>query len=255
MTFDQLYGTELDRELGTADRTVRFTTERRKAAINAAQLEWVERTQCTTRQVPITLVHGQQEYDLDALSSDVINLSAQGVSIKIVGTTGTRYLDGDDLEITSVNGLNAQNPNWRAESSGTPRAIYLRRDGGRAYLGFQPAVSVSGSDVWTALVGVVVIPADLVSDADEPFTINGNPLRMLRPYHRALVHFAACDLEKLRKDAVREAAQLELWENYIIRYEAAQKPKNGQRVRMVKDYRREAHKGSAPRHWDPRVWP
>lgn len=250
MQFSTLYGSELDRELGTSDTTQRFTTARRKAAINAAQLEWVERTSCTTIQKALTLTDGTGEYDLDSLITDVINLSKQGVSIKIVSGTTTRYLDGDDLEITSVVRLNAEEPNWRAESAGTPSAVYLRRDGGRAYLGFHPAPDVSGSDVWTALVGAVVLPTDMSGDADEPFTVNGNPLQMLRPYHRALAHFAAYDLEKLRKDAVREAAQLELWEHYLMRYEAAQKPMNGQRVRMVKDYR-----GTRTHRWNPRVEP
>ena len=50
MTFLELYGTELDRELGTTDRTQRFTTARRKAAINAGQLEFVRRTECLTRE-------------------------------------------------------------------------------------------------------------------------------------------------------------------------------------------------------------
>jgi hypothetical protein len=52
MDFVTLYGLELDRELGSADRTVLFTTARRKAAINAAQLEWVKRTECFTGKPP-----------------------------------------------------------------------------------------------------------------------------------------------------------------------------------------------------------
>ena len=71
MTFLELYGTELDRELGTVDRTQRFTTARRQAAINAAQVEFVKRTECLTRSVSISLVDGTREYDLEDRKSVV----------------------------------------------------------------------------------------------------------------------------------------------------------------------------------------
>lgn len=251
MDFVTLYGTELDRELGSADRTALFTTARRQAAINAAQLEWAERTQCTARQIRVTLTDEIWEYDLDSLSSDVVNLSAQGVTIEIVPATGsTRYLEGDDLRVLSVEALDQEQPGWRAVSAGTPTVQYSRQDGGRWYLGVHPKPSIAAGDTWTALVGVVVIPAELFADADEPFTINGNPLRLLRPYHRALVHFAAYDLEKLRKDQARGGLQLQLFEAYVLRYVAAMRPKGGQVVRFVRNYR---HRSA--RRLDPRVAP
>jgi hypothetical protein len=113
--FSTLYGIELDRELGTADRDQRFTTARRKAAINAGQLEFVKRTECLQRQASVTLVDATQEVDLEASVTDFGWIAKQGISIAITSGTTTRYLEGDDLEVTSVANLNVEEPGWRAE--------------------------------------------------------------------------------------------------------------------------------------------
>ncbi len=248
MTFATLYGVELERELGTALPSTLFTLARRQASINAGQLEFSERTQCLPRQVSLTL-SATQEYDLDQ-QLDFATLSRQGVSIRIVSGTTTRYVEGDDLQLTTVERLNQETPGWRAVSAGTPNRYYLRRDGGTVKIGFTPAPSITVGDVWTALVGTDAIPTDLSGDDDEPFTVNGNPIRALRPYHRALVHFAAYDLEKLRKDTARGALQLQLFESYVVRYLASVKPKGGQSVRFARNYRR-----TSDRPEDPRITP
>jgi hypothetical protein len=250
MTFLELYGTELDRELGS-NKTDLFTTVRRKAAINFAQLEWNERTECYTRQTTVSLSDGTQEYDLEASITDFHCLSKQGVSIKIVDGTETTYIEGDDLEVTTVARLNVDEPGWRSVSAGTPRKLYLRRDGGSVYLGFHPAPDI-GTETWTAIVPYVAIPADMSLDADEPFSISSNPIKSLRPYHRALVHQAAFDLEKLRKDQDRMAIQKQLFEEYVQRYSAKEKPKGGQHVRFGRIYRG-TRRVSA--RLDPRVFP
>ena len=84
MDFLTLYGTELDRELGTTDRTQRFTTARRKEAINAAQLRFLKRTGCVTKQTTIALVDGTQEYDVEATVTDFGGITAQGLAIKMM---------------------------------------------------------------------------------------------------------------------------------------------------------------------------
>lgn len=246
MTFLDLYGTELTRELGSAD-TVLFTTARRKAAINAGQLEFMERTDCLPRQMSVTLTTGTQEYDLDTSISDFASLSEQGVSIKIVSGTTTRYLEGDDLRVTTVARLDQEESGWRAVSAATPLTVYLRRDGGAVKLGFHPKPSITAGDVWTALVGSDAIPDDLSADTDEPFTVTGNPIRSLRPFHRALVHFGAYDCEKYRKDTAKGALQLQLFEAYVARYLMRRKPKGGQSVRFVRNYRRRSERRDDPR--------
>jgi hypothetical protein len=101
------------------------------------------------------------------------------------------------------------------------------------------------------LVPYVVVPTDMSADADEPFTVSGNPLKSMRPWHRALVHFAAYDLEKLRKDQARGGAQLQLFELEVAKFTGAEKPKGGGRVRLATDYRQQARAGVA-RRLDPR---
>lgn len=252
LVFSDLYGTELDRELGSQDRTILFTTALRQIAINAAQGEWNERTECLTRDQTITLVDETQEYDLED-ATDFGGLTTQGVSIKITPASGSvRYIEGDDLTIVSVDTLNHEHPNWRAVAPGTPSAIYLRRTGGTLMLGLHPAPAITVGDTWHAIVPYLALPADMTADADLPFTVDGDAIASMRPYVRALVHFAAYDLEKYRKDQARGATQLQLFEHYIERYLARMRPKNGQRVRMVQPYR--VIRRSALRA-DPRVFP
>lgn len=250
MIFSTLYGSELDRELGSADRTQLFTTQRRKDAINAAQLEWVKRTECFQRQVSFTLEDDRQEYDLEA-ATDFAWIAKNGVSIKIVSGTTTRYIEGDDLIQTSVARLMQDEPGWRAVTAGTPTSWYLRRTGGTVQLGLHPKPSID-TETWTAIVQIVMIPTDLSADADEPFTCSTNPLRSLRPFHRALVHFAAYDLEKYRKDQGRSGAQLQLFELEVAKFTGVEKPKGGQRVRLANDYRGNASM-SRPMRTDPRT--
>lgn len=251
MTFEELYGVELTRELATADTTARFTTVRRKAAINAGQLEFAKRTHCLTRETTIAIVDGTQEYDLEATITDFGGISAQGVSIKIVGSSATRYIEGDDLIETTVERLNVEEPGWRADTASTPRYVYLRRNGGTVNIGFHPAPDVGSGETWTVILPYWAIPADMSATTDEPFTISSNTIKSLRPFHRALVHYGAHDLEKLRKDLGRAAAQLQLFEQYVAEYEQEQRPKRGTRVRLARDYRR---LGRGLRY-DPRIYP
>lgn len=249
MTFLQLYGDELDRELGSADRSQLFTLARRKAAINAGQLEWVKRTECFQKQTTVAIADGTQEYDLEATIADFGWIAKQGVSIKIVSGAHTRYIEGDDLVVTSINRLNIEEPGWRAVAASTPTKVYIRRDGGAVNLGFHPAPDITGTDVWTAIVPYVLIPADMSADADVPFTLSSNPLQSMRPWHRALAHYGAYDLEKFRKDQARAGAQLQLFELEVAKFTGTEKPKNGSHVRFARVYRRPM--GSA--RMDPRT--
>lgn len=252
MDFVTLYSTELNRELGSS-KTDLFTTVLRKAAINTAQLEWNKRTHCYTRQTTIALVDGTQEYDLETIA-DFGGIAAQGVSIrKTDSNANVTYLEGDDLTETTVERLNVEEPGWRAASAGTPRTLYRRGDGGAQYLGLHPAPDIPSGDTWVVLLPYWAIPADMSADADEPFTVSANTIKSLRPYHRALAHWAAHDLEKLRKDTARSAAQMQLFEAYVEEYNDAQKPKRGTRVRFVKDYRGSARTGNVPRRWNYRT--
>lgn len=252
MTFLQLYGVELDRELGSNSTTL-FTTARRKAAINAAQLEFVRSTECLQRQVSVTLSDDTQEYDLDTSITDFGWIAKQGLSIKIVDGTTTTYIEGNDLTETSVERLNVEEQGWRAVTASRPTKYYLRRDGGAIYLGFHPKPSID-TETWTVIVPVVVIPADMSADDDLPFTVSANAVSALRMYHRALAYFGAADLEQFRKDLNRQAIQLKKFDGEVARYIGDQRPKGGQMVRFAKDYRGTARRGNLQR-MDPRVFP
>lgn len=253
MTFLELYGTELDRELGTVDRSQRFTTARRQAAINAAQVEFVKRTECLTRSVSISLVDGTREYDLEASISDFGWISKQGLSISVTDGSTTWYYEGDDLTFTTIERLNAEHPGWRAWTAGIPKYYYIDRNGGALNLGFAPAPDFDG-DTAAVRVHAVVLPADMIADADEPFTVSSNPIKSLRFHHRALVYYAAFDLEKLRKDPQREGLFSQLFDAEIEKYFATMKPKGGQQVRFARHYRSEAAHGLG-RVPDPRRYP
>lgn len=256
MTFLQLYGVELDRELGSSQTSL-FTTVARKAAINAAQLEWAKRTECLQLQASVALVDAVQETDLETSLTDFMWIARQGISIKIVSSTQTRYIEGDDLAVTSVERLNAEEPGWRAVDAATPMKVYTRRVGGAMYLGLHPAPSIDVTETWTALVPYVIYPTDMSADGDQPFTVSANVLLSMKPWHRALVHYAAYDLEKLRKDQARSAAQLQLFELEVAKFIGVEKPKGGQRVRFAVNYRRPRFRpsgASAGLGWTDSEW-
>ena len=254
MDFVTLYGIELDRELGTTDRDQRFTTARRKAAINTAVARFIKRTECVTKQTTIAIVDETGEYDIEATVTDFGGIAAQGVSIKIVDSGGNvRYIEGDDLRETTTERLNVEEPGWRAATASQPMYVYIRHDGGTTNIGLHPPPSVGAGETWTIILPYWPIPADMTLDADEPFTFSANVVKRLRPYHVGLVHHAAYELEKLRKDDARGATQLQLFEGYVEEYKADQAPKRGTRVRLARDYRANARSGTL--RYDPRRFP
>lgn len=179
------------------------------------------------------------------------DVSASAATL-FAGPGTTRYLEGDDLTVTSVSRLDVETPGWRASTPGTPVQTYTRRLRGALRLGLTPPPAIT-LERWQALVPYVAVPTAMSADADEPFTMNGNALRSLRPWHRALPHFAAYDLEKFRKDQARGGAQLQLFELEVAKFIGMEKPKGGQRVRLATDYRQRARGRLAPTRFNPRA--
>ena len=134
--------------------------------------------------------------------------------------------------------MNHEQNGWRGASAGSPRFWYLRRDGGRLFLGLSPKPDITGSDTWVATIPYLIIPADLSADSDVPFTVSSNALTSLRPWHHALAYYASAQLEEFRKDQQREAIALQKWEAEIGKFLAQERPKQGQRIRLARDYRR-----------------
>jgi hypothetical protein len=240
MIFSTLYGEQLTAELGTSDVAQRFTTARRKAALNEAQTEFIERTECVTKWVEIAVVDGTEEYDLEANVTNYIRIAKAGPSLKRTDGTNTWYVEGPkDFPQTDPPLLNRNSPSWRAFPDGTPNAWYLRRHLGLLYFGLTPGPEIPSAETWTLLIPCVVKAADMTADADVPFTVTGGTApTSLSIWHKALVHHAAFLLEKLRKDPQRMKVQAELFESYVQRYLKQDRPKGGQIVQMAHNYRK-----------------
>jgi hypothetical protein len=259
MTFLELYGEALDRELGTTDRTIAFKTATRKSVVNEGVREFNRLTNCFTKQTTVLLTDAVSEYDLRSLialgDDDYLRLAKQGVEVhKVDAASQHTYWAGDDLPRHDIPWLNRFQPGWRTASKGTPQSYYLREDGGHEYWGLYPAPSVGAGETWTGIIPYVALPPLLVADPDVPFTANGVPKTTLTDWHKAAVHFAAGQLEKyVRKNQQAYADQLQLFGGYVADYVAQQHPKGGQRVTMAKTYYRP--RGGITRVQDPRRFP
>lgn len=256
MTFVDLYGDLLDRELGTVDRTQSFTTVRRKAVINEGQREFNRLTECFVREAAIALVDDTAEYDLEAAITalDFLRLSKQGVEVRKVDAAATStYYAGDELPRRDIPWLNRYMAGWRTTTKGTPQSYRLRDEGGRTFVGLYPAPYVAAGETWTLTIPYIALPADMVADGDVPYTASSNARTTLADWHKGLVHFGAAQLEKfVRKNMQGYSDQMQLFGGYVSDYFAKQAPKGGQRVTYARTYYGGGH---AMRRQDPRRYP
>jgi hypothetical protein len=256
-----LSGRLLTQELGSEDSTVLFTDARREAAIFDAIREFADLTECVIRLSSVTITGGVAEYDLHnssiVASQDFVRFANdQAVEVHYTDASShTTYLSGEALPERTVRWLDRHDPGWRdstAISSGmqTPTCFYRRVDGGRLYLGFYPVPSTGSSASMKALVPYVAYPSVSTASTHVPFTdTNGNTRWDLRPYHQGLVHYAAHQLEKLRKDDQASDRQLQRFMGYVQRYLQSLRIKGGSAVTFARRYFR----GSQLRGTDPRV--
>lgn len=255
--FSSLYGARLDEELGTDDNSVLFTTARRKAAINKGQSEFAELTECLQRTSTVTLTGGTSEYDLNSTvvipGGDFVRFSKQQVEFRYRdASSNLTILSGDDLVRRDIDWLNRYEPGWQDSSVASsvaqmPTWYYERLDGGARYLGFTPTPSTGSSASMTALVPYVARPAVMSSDTNEPFQIGAVVRGDLRDYHQALVHFAAHQLEKLRRDDQASDRQLQKFLGYVSRYYQNMRRKGGQSLTLARNYFKTTSKVSDPR--------
>jgi len=97
----------------------------------------------------------------------------------------------------------------------------------------------------------------MTDDAHEPFSVvaGTSPLKVLRPWHQALVHYAAALLEPLRKNYAGEQRQRQLFAAQVADYLQRQRPKGGQTVKLSRHYYRDARRRGSDRGYDIRIWP
>lgn len=255
--FSSLYGARLDEELGTDDNAVLFTTARRKAAINKGVQEFAELTECFTRESTVTLTGGTAEYDLNSslviTGEDFVRLAKQQPEFRYVDkSSNLTVLTGDDLQRRDIDWLNRYSPGWQTSTvassvSQMPEFYYERLAAGSRYLGFTPVPSTGSSASMTARVPYVARPPVLTSDTSEPFQIGAVVRRDLRDYHQAAVHYAAHQLEKLRRDDQASDRQMQKFLGYVTRFMQNARIKGGLSLTMARNYFKTQTKASDPR--------
>lgn len=256
MIFSDLYGTQLDIELGSADRTQLFTTAKRKKAVNDAVHSFERITSCTPITGLIPIVSGTAEYDVFLNFQNYISLSdnAQPAVKKTDPNGNVSWIQGDNLPRRDPVWLDSSAPGWRADPAGTPTSWYLRDDAGTTNIGLDPAPSVPAGWTYALYVPYLGSSDDLVNDGDQPFSISGTTFQRLIPYHQALVHFAAGQLEPLRKNYTAAKRQMDLYAGYIAQYSTKQRRDGPDQVTFARNYLREAA-GRTGRARDPHSWP
>jgi hypothetical protein len=257
--FSSLYSGRLDRELGTDDSTQLFTTARRKAAINEGQEQFADLTECLQRQSTFSITGGTAEYNLHSTAvlpgGDFVRFSKEQIQYRYTdASSNLTVLAGDDLPRRDVAWLNRYEPGWQISTVAStqqqdPQAHYVRADGGNLYLGFWPTPSTGSSASADVVVPYIARPTPMTSDTSEPFTVNSSVRGDLRVYHQALVHYAAHQLEKFRRDEQASASQLQQFLGYVARYTQQARTKGGQAVGYARNYwrTRGTDRGTDPR--------
>lgn len=258
MTFAELYGSELDHELGSSDTTELFTTLRRKAAINRAQREFARLTQCFVVELSIAL-SAATFYNLDSESGGLfVNFMARPFRLKRT-VTATSATSQTRLTRRDEAWLDRERPGWRDRpASGTPDVWAFIVRGGANEIALDPAPNIPSTETWSLEAPLLLNPADMTADGDVPFTYAGDPQTAIEPYHPALAHFAASRLERLRKDREAEESQLAKFGAYVQDWKATRRVRGGdQRVLQVRDYLKRVRSpgGAAISQQDPFTWP
>lgn len=245
MNFGHLYSSALDQELGTDDSTRLFTTGRRQRAINTAQLHFCDLTECAIRQSTVSCSNGVREYNLlstvNVPGNDYLRLAKQGIEYHLVSSgastsNSTRFVAGDLLPRREIQWLNQYDLGWRQSTGGDPSAYYERFDGGQRFLGLTPPPQIGSSETGKVILPYVAKPSSMTSDTDVPFTFGSTFRGDLEPYHQAIVHYAASELEKLRLNGEGVQVQTQLFLGYVQRFVASMQPRGGYQVRMGRNY-------------------
>jgi hypothetical protein len=250
--FESLWRTRLDVELNSVS-TVLFTGARRQQAVNDAQAEFADLTECLIRQSSVTCSCNVTEYQLLSSgvlggSTDFVRLASQGVEYLHTDSNGriTQAAGPDDFPERPIMWRNRHDRNWRESTTPTltPTGYYIRPDGGNLFIGLNEPPKIGSSEAGEIRVPYVARPADMTSSGAEPWTVNSTVRTDLRLYHQALPHFAAYRLLPLQGKVQESQAQLQIFLSYVTRYQQAQRPRGGQTVSFARNYFTEAREGA-----------
>ena len=199
------------------------------------------------RQSTITISSGVREYNLNSTTilpnGDFVRVAGQGPVYQTADTSGNvQSIAGDDFPQRDVAWLDAAESGWRDTSLGTPTGWYLRRDGGSLFFGLDRNPDWSTNETAQLILPYVPSISTMTSTGDVPFQVAGStsPRLDLIPYHQALPHYAAYQLEKLRKNIEASDGQLKVFLGYVTRYLQTTRPKGPRGVRASKSYFRRA---------------
>ena len=116
-------------------------------------------------------------------------------------------------------------------------------DGGRRYFGLVPPPDIGSSESGKVVLPYIAKPQALTDDTHVPFafasTAAGPSTGVrtdLEPYHQAVVHYAAHQLEKLRVNTEQSDRQLQVFLGFVQRYLQMMRPKGGQTVKLARSY-------------------
>lgn len=261
MIFSHLYSSALDRELGSDDSTRLFTTGRRKDAINQGALQFCLLTGCSLRQSTFSCSHAVGEYNLlstvNIPSGDFLQFAGQQPEFRLQSSGSTAqitYAAGDDFPRRDLNWLNVNVPGWRLSTAGTPFAWYDRPDGGRHLIGLVPPPEIGSSETAFVMLPYLAAPSSMTSDTDVPFTFNSTVRTDLEPFHQGIVHYAASELEKLRKEWPAVQVQQQLFQSFVVRYQQLKQPKGPRQMRSARNYFNEVRSRRGT-DWRSSWWP
>lgn len=245
--FSQLYGDDLTTELGTNDTSVLFTDARRKHALNQGYRQFADLTECFQKRSTITVSSSAQEFNLNssatlAGSSGFLRIAGEGPVYITTDTAGNQQiLAGEDFPQRAIPYLDSADPGWRStQTPGTPSGWYLRDNGGSQFFGLDCPADVSTSETAELLIPFVANPSSMTSDTAIPFAVSTNYRNDLYPYHQGLVHYAAHQMEKLRRDDERADRQMKLFLGYVERYVMQHRKKGANGVRTARSYFKDA---------------
>jgi hypothetical protein len=266
--FELLTGAWLDQELRSADSTTLFTTARRNQAVNDGAAEFAELTECLLRVSTVACSCNTSEYNLLSSatlgSTDFVRLAARGPEYHLLSSHGgssahLTQLAGDDFPRRDIEWLNKYEPGWRTSTTPSmPTGYYVDERDGQYLLGLDQPPDIGSSETGKLVVPYVARPVVMTSTGDVPFTVGSNVRTDLIPFHRALVHYAAGQLEKLRGDETASDRQMAMFQSFVDRFKEKFRNKGANFVTLAKNYFKDARRGSRYEAGDEdsfRRWP
>jgi hypothetical protein len=250
MTQDEL-SEALTIELGADDASALFTTQQRVDALNLAQGEFARETRCLGFATlwPVTTWF----YDLDTIFGDRTgHLTPTVLWLRVRDSQGVER--DTRLEIRAPLWFDRHVPGWRIravpDSPGTPQVwSFFGQSAGSAggVILIWPPPAAPSTETWSLLVQCAVQPLPMTDGSHEPFRnviTDTAAAAWLRPYHWALAHRAAAELEYLRKDTVAIQRQLAQYQGYTQQVTIAARHRGGRQI--VTGYREYFRRGTDP---------